>query len=45
MPFYSMEGGTALAELVFGESNPCGKLPFTQPDYDHQFLISMRSLK
>ena len=38
MPFYSgMEGGAALAELIFGESNPCGKLPFTQPDYDHQF--------
>lgn len=26
-----MEGGTALAEIVFGEQNPCGKLTISHP--------------
>ncbi len=32
MAYYpGMEGGTALAEIIFGEVNPSGKLPFVVP--------------
>lgn len=35
LSWYSgMEGGNALAEIIFGKVNPSGKLPFTIPKYD-----------
>jgi beta-glucosidase len=42
--FYpGMEGGTAIAKTIFGEVNPCGKLPFTvasdeghYPEFDRE---------
>jgi beta-glucosidase len=35
MAYYpGMEGGTALAEILFGDVNPSGKLPFVVPVYE-----------
>ena len=34
-----MEGGTALAEVLFGDYNPGGKLPFTIPSEDAELPI------
>ena len=28
-----MEGGNAVADIIFGDANPCGKLPITYPMY------------
>lgn len=40
-----MEGGQAIADIIFGDANPSGKLPFTYPKYtnglttyDHKFM-------
>ncbi|MFM9983877.1 MAG: glycoside hydrolase family 3 N-terminal domain-containing protein [Flavobacteriales bacterium] len=31
-------GGDALAEILVGKANPCGKLPFTYPRYNNSLL-------
>jgi beta-glucosidase len=33
-----MEGGTAVADILFGDAVPCGKLPFTYPKYPNSLL-------
>ena len=40
MTWYAgMEGGTALAHILFGEVNPSGKLPFTIPKNEKQLPL------
>lgn len=34
-----MEGGTALADILFGDANPSGKLPFTYPRYPNDIVM------
>jgi beta-glucosidase len=33
-----MEGGKALADVIFGDFNPCGKLPYTYPKYPNALV-------
>jgi len=33
-----MEGGRAIADTLFGDSNPSGKLPFTYPQYTNALM-------
>jgi len=37
--YAGMEGGTALANILFGEVNPSGKLPFTIPKDEKQLPL------
>lgn len=34
-----MEGGPAIADVLFGDYNPCGKLPITYPRYTNDFTL------
>ncbi|GAB2816193.1 glycoside hydrolase family 3 N-terminal domain-containing protein [Ferruginibacter profundus] len=38
MYFSGNEGGNALADILFGDSNPSGKLPFTYPRYSNALV-------
>lgn len=33
-----LEGGQAVADVLFGDFNPCGKLPFTYPRYSNALI-------
>jgi beta-glucosidase len=33
-----LEGGNAISDVIFGDFNPCGKLPITYPRYAHSLL-------
>ena len=33
-----MEGGSAVADVLFGDFNPCGKLPITYPGYTNSLM-------
>jgi len=34
-----MEGGKAAAAILFGDANPCGKLPFSYPRYPNSLVL------
>ena len=40
-----MEGGTALAEIIFGDINPSGKLPLTFPKSTDQLPLFKKKIK
>ena len=40
-----MDGGTAIAETLFGQNNPSGKLPLTFPDTEGQLPVYYNTLK
>lgn len=40
-----MEGGTAIGEILFGDFNPCGKLPLTFPKSSDQLPYFKKKIK